>query len=77
MPCNIHSPTSKDLGAALVRALEERGAKAFIFGTPVVADGEVQGIAGMRFSLPSRDLVVRPLSLLARCSLATRSLLTY
>jgi dihydroxyacid dehydratase/phosphogluconate dehydratase len=58
LPCNIHF---QDLGAALVRALEERGAKAFIFGTPVVADGEVQGIDGMRFSLPSRDLVVRPL----------------
>ena len=31
--------------------------QAFVFGTPVISDGQGQGNEGMRYSLPSRDLI--------------------
>lgn len=54
LPCNYHF---RELGDAICDAVEEAGGKAFIFGTPVVADGEVQNMRGMRYSLASRDLI--------------------
>eukprot|EP00911_Craspedida_sp_UC1_P000734 UC1_evm1s561 len=53
-PCNHHF---RQLGDAVVEAIEEAGGKAVIFGTPIVSDGESQGCDGMRYSLPSRDLI--------------------
>tara|TARA_B110000208_G_C11764864_1_gene428239 strand:+ start:295 stop:2094 length:1800 start_codon:yes stop_codon:yes gene_type:complete len=54
LPCNVHFRALGDLVCAEVEAA---GGKPFIFGTPVVADGQVQNMGGMRFSLMSRDLI--------------------
>ena len=39
-PCNNHF---RELGDLVAKAVEEEGGKAFVFGTPIVTDGEVQG----------------------------------
>eukprot|EP00178_Gracilaria_changii_P011183 TRINITY_DN3202_c0_g1_i1.p2 TRINITY_DN3202_c0_g1~~TRINITY_DN3202_c0_g1_i1.p2 ORF type:complete len:623 (-),score=96.04 TRINITY_DN3202_c0_g1_i1:3470-5338(-) len=53
-PCNAHINV---LGEALQREVERTGGKAFVFGTPVISDGETMGTSGMRYSLVSRDLI--------------------
>lgn len=53
-PCNAHM---NELGEVLQRHVEGTGGKAFIFGTPVISDGETMGTSGMRYSLVSRDLI--------------------
>jgi dihydroxy-acid dehydratase len=53
-PCNAHIG---ELGVVLQRRIEEVGGKAFVFGTPVISDGETMGTSGMRYSLVSRDLI--------------------
>lgn len=53
-PCNAHIDK---LGALIRASVEEDGAKAFVFGTPVIADGITMGSSGMRYSLVSRDLI--------------------
>ena len=53
-PCNYHHRELTDL---LVDAIERRGGKAFVCGTPVISDGMTQGTTGMRYSLISRDLI--------------------
>lgn len=53
-PCNAHM---SELGALLQTAVEANGAKAFVFGTPVISDGVTMGSSGMRYSLVSRDLI--------------------
>jgi dihydroxy-acid dehydratase len=55
-PCNHHV---REMGDIIVKQIEELGGKAFVFGTPVVSDGETTGIKGMNYSLISRDLIVR------------------
>ena len=53
-PCNYHHRELTDL---VCDAIERRGGKAFVAGTPIVSDGMTQGTVGMRYSLPSRDLI--------------------
>ncbi|KAI0558924.1 dihydroxy-acid dehydratase [Gracilaria domingensis] len=53
-PCNAHINV---LGEALQHEVEKTGGKAFVFGTPVISDGETMGTSGMRYSLVSRDLI--------------------
>jgi len=53
-PCNWHHRELTDL---LVEAIELKGGRAFVAGTPIISDGMTQGTAGMRYSLPSRDLI--------------------
>eukprot|EP00871_Galdieria_phlegrea_P003266 jgi/Galph1/3940/GphlegSOOS_G2627.1 len=53
-PCNAHMDR---LGDKLLNTIESMGAKGFIFGTPVISDGETMGTSGMRYSLVSRDLI--------------------
>lgn len=53
-PCNAHM---NELGEVLQRHIEATGGKAFVFGTPVISDGETMGTSGMRYSLVSRDLI--------------------
>ena len=53
-PCNAHM---NDLGAVLQKHIEQTGGKGFVFGTPVISDGETMGTSGMRYSLVSRDLI--------------------
>jgi dihydroxyacid dehydratase/phosphogluconate dehydratase len=49
-PCNHHI---REMGDIVVKHIEELGGKAFVFGTPVVSDGETTGIKGMGCSLIS------------------------
>ncbi len=53
-PCNVHID---ELGDIMMETAEEEGMKPFSFGTPVVTDGETMGMEGMKYSLPSRDLI--------------------
>lgn len=53
-PCNAHIDK---LGQEIQKHVESGGGKAFIFGTPVISDGETMGTSGMRYSLVSRDLI--------------------
>ena len=53
-PCNNHF---RELGDVVCEAVEAAGGKPVIFGTPVVTDGEAQGMEAMRYSLASRDLI--------------------
>lgn len=53
-PCNAHMNV---LGEQLQKHVEQTGGKAFVFGTPVISDGETMGTTGMRYSLVSRDLI--------------------
>lgn len=53
-PCNAHMDK---LGVEIQRHVEDTGGKAFVFGTPVISDGETMGTSGMRYSLVSRDLI--------------------
>ena len=49
--------TFRELGDRVVAAVERCGGKAFLVGAPVITDGMVMGAEGMKYSLPSRDLV--------------------
>ena len=53
-PCNNHF---RELGDVVCEEVEKAGGKPFIFGTPIVTDGEAQGMEAMRYSLMSRDLI--------------------
>ena len=53
-PCNAQF---RELGDIVAARIEELGGKPFIFGTPVVSDGETTGTYGMNYSLVSRDLI--------------------
>jgi dihydroxy-acid dehydratase len=53
-PCNDHL---RKLGDLLSREIAAAGGKAFLFGTPVISDGETMGMEGMKYSLMSRDLI--------------------
>ncbi len=53
-PCNAHI---RALGDLIAEETEKQGGKPIIFGTPVVTDGETMGMEGMKYSLPSRELI--------------------
>ncbi len=53
-PCNDHI---RQLGDILSREIGSAGGKPFLFGTPVISDGETMGMEGMKYSLMSRDLI--------------------
>ena len=47
----------RDLERQIEKGIHTGGGQAFIFGTPAVCDGIAMGHSGMRYSLPSRDLI--------------------
>jgi len=47
----------RDLERQIEKGIHSGGAQAFIFGVPAVCDGIAMGHSGMRYSLPSRDLI--------------------
>lgn len=47
----------RDLERQIEKGIHSGGGQAFIFGTPAVCDGIAMGHNGMRYSLPSRDLI--------------------
>jgi len=53
-PCNMHL---NELSVHVKKGVEEAGLKGLIFNTIGVSDALSMGTTGMRFSLPSRDLI--------------------
>src|SRR3990167_7147862 len=53
-PCNAHL---HQLGEIVEHEVEKLEGKPFIFGPPVVTDGETMGTEGMKYSLVSRELI--------------------
>ncbi|AQQ52410.1 dihydroxy-acid dehydratase [Planococcus lenghuensis] len=53
-PCNIHI---HDLAVSAKKGAREAGGVPFIFNTITVSDGISMGTEGMRYSLPSRDVI--------------------
>lgn len=47
----------RDLERQIEKGIHTGGGQAFIFGVPAVCDGISMGHCGMRYSLPSRDLI--------------------
>ena len=47
----------RDLERQIEKGIHSAGGQAFIFGVPAVCDGISMGHYGMRYSLPSRDLI--------------------
>ena len=47
----------RDLERQIEKGIHSAGGQAFIFGVPVVCDGIAMGHNGMRYSLPSRELI--------------------
>lgn len=53
-PCNYHI---RKLGRIIADEVKRLGGFPFIFGAPVVNDGESMGMEGMKYSLVSRELI--------------------
>lgn len=47
----------RDLERQIEKGIHSNGGQAYIFGTPAICDGIAMGHDGMRYSLPSRDLI--------------------
>lgn len=47
----------RDLERQIEKGIHSAGGQAFIFGTPAICDGLAMGHSGMKYSLPSRDLI--------------------
>lgn len=47
----------RDLERFIERGIEAAGGTPFVFGVPAICDGIAMGHEGMRFSLPSRDVI--------------------
>lgn len=47
----------RDLERQIEKGIHSGGGQSFIFGVPAVCDGIAMGHSGMRYSLPSRDLI--------------------
>lgn len=47
----------RDLERQIEKGIHSGGGQAFIFGVPAICDGIAMGHNGMRYSLPSRDLI--------------------
>ena len=60
-PCNDHI---RELGDLLHAEIEAAGAKAIIFGTPVVSDGISMGTEAMKYSLVSREVIADSIELM-------------
>ena len=53
-PCNAHFDV---LGELICKEIVRLGGKPILFSTPTINDGVTMGTDGMRYSLPSRDLI--------------------
>ena len=47
----------RDLERQIEKGIHTGGGQAFVFGVPAICDGIAMGHSGMRYSLPSRDLI--------------------
>jgi dihydroxy-acid dehydratase len=60
-PCNAKI---FELGQVVSKELEENQMKNYFMGTPVITDGESMGMEGMKYSLPSRELIADSLEMM-------------
>lgn len=56
----------RDLERQIEKGIHTGGGQAFIFGTPAICDGIAMGHEGMRYSLPSRDLIADCVEIMAQ-----------
>ena len=49
--------TMRDLERFIERGIHSAGGTSFIFGVPAICDGVAMGHGGMKYSLPSRELI--------------------
>ncbi len=47
----------RDLERQIEKGIHSAGGQSFVFGVPAICDGIAMGHSGMRYSLPSRDLI--------------------
>lgn len=47
----------RDIERQIEKGIHSAGGQAFVFGVPAICDGIAMGHSGMRYSLPSRDLI--------------------
>ena len=66
-PCNAHI---QDLGKIVEDEVTKAGGKPYIFGTPVVTDGETMGTEGMKYSLVSRELIADSIEMMSEAYFA-------
>lgn len=66
-PCNAHI---LDLAKIAEEEIEKKNGKPYIFGTPVVTDGETMGTEGMKYSLVSRDLIADSIEMMSEAYFA-------
>jgi dihydroxy-acid dehydratase len=70
-PCNAHI---KELGEIVFKEIEKVGGKPYTFGTPIVTDGQSMGMEGMKYSLPSRDLIADSIEMMMEAYSADASI---
>ena len=61
-PCNAHI---LELGKIAEGEIEKLGGKPYIFGTPVITDGETMGTEGMKYSLVSREVITDSIEMMS------------
>ena len=66
-PCNAHI---LELGKIAEGEIEKLGGKPYIFGTPVITDGETMGTEGMKYSLVSREVIADSIEMMSEAYLA-------
>lgn len=66
-PCNAHL---LQLGQMVEKEVELAGGKPYLFGTPVVTDGETMGTEGMKYSLVSRELIADSIEMMQEAYLS-------
>ena len=66
-PCNAHL---LQLGQMVEKEVEVAGGKPYLFGTPVVTDGETMGTEGMKYSLVSRELIADSIEMMQEAYLS-------
>ncbi len=66
-PCNAHID---ELARIAESEIVKVGGKPFMFGTPVVTDGETMGTEGMKYSLVSRELIADSIEMMSEAYFA-------
>eukprot|EP00536_Pseudo-nitzschia_multiseries_P013718 jgi/Psemu1/212498/e_gw1.603.22.1 len=61
LPCNNRV---RELGDIVADCIERQGGKSIFACTPEISDGETNGSTGMKYSLPSRDLIADSIDLM-------------
>lgn len=70
-PCNAHL---LQLGQMVEKEVENARGKPYLFGTPVVTDGETMGTEGMKYSLVSRELIADSIEMMQEAYMADGSI---